>query len=124
MDDKKVLDVTKDVKWIGVLNPDLRIFDIVMETKNGTTYNSYFINADKKVIIEASKAIFWETYKNKILKVVNPEEIKYIVVNHTEPDHSGSIQNLLSIAPNATIVGSGNAIRYLKDIMNIDFKSK
>ena len=43
--DNKILKVTDDVKWIGVLDPDLVTFDVVMETKYGTTYNSYFINA-------------------------------------------------------------------------------
>jgi len=44
----KILDVTSDVKWIGVFDPDLVTFDVVMETKFGTTYNSYFINAESK----------------------------------------------------------------------------
>ncbi len=122
MTDNKIYDVSKDVKWIGVLDPDIRTFDIVMETQYGTTYNSYIINADKKVIIEAAKEKFWETYKDKILRTVNPEEIDYIILNHTEPDHSGSLKNLLELAKNATVVGSGNAIRYLKDIMNMDFR--
>jgi NADH oxidase (H2O-forming) len=51
----KILDVTKDVKWIGVMDYDLVTFDVVMETKFGTTYNSYFINADKKTIVETTK---------------------------------------------------------------------
>lgn len=47
MTDTKVLKITDDVSWIGVLDPDIRTFDIVMETKYGTTYNSYFIDAEK-----------------------------------------------------------------------------
>ena len=50
-------------------------------------------------------------------------EIEYIILNHTEPDHSGNLKNLLQIAPNATVVGSGNAIRYLKEMTGEDFKS-
>ena len=48
--DDKIIDVTRDVKWIGVLDYDIRTFDIVMYTNQGTTYNSYFINAEKKAI--------------------------------------------------------------------------
>jgi len=121
MTDNKILDVTKDVKWIGVLDPDLVTFDVVMETKFGTTYNSYFINADQKTIIETTKENFWVNYKKKIELVCNPEEIQYIVLNHTEPDHSGNLKNLLQIAPNAIVVGTGNAIRYLKDILGTEF---
>lgn len=121
MNDTKILDVSGDVKWIGVLDRDIVTFDVVMETKHGTTYNSYFINAEKKAIIETSKEKFWDVYYEKIKKVVNPEEIEYIIIDHTEPDHSGNIKNLLAVAPNATVVGSGNAIRYLKDLMDIEF---
>jgi len=118
----KILDITPDVKWIGVLDPDLVTFDVVMETKYGTTYNSYFINADKKTIVETTKEKYWEDYLLKIDEVCNPSDIEYIIVNHTEPDHSGNLKNLLRIAPNATVVGTGNAIRYLKDLMGIEFR--
>jgi flavorubredoxin len=117
-----ILDVTPDVKWIGILDKDIVTFDIVMETKYGTTYNSYFINAQKKAIVETAKEKFKEEYLNKIKEVVNPDEIEYIICNHTEPDHSGSLKHLLKIAPNATVVGSGQALNYLSEIIGIPFK--
>ena len=118
---KTIFDITTGVKWIGVQDPDLRTFDVVMETLYGTTYNSYFIEADKKTIIETTKEQFWDEYLYKIQQVCNPADIEYIVLNHTEPNHSGNLKNLLKIAPRATVVGSGNAIRYLNDLMNISF---
>jgi flavorubredoxin len=121
--DDKIIDVTRDVKWIGVLDYDIRTFDIVMHTDHGTTYNSYFINAEKKAIVEVAKEKFSETYLSKLKSVTNPEEIQYIILDHTEPDHSGSLRLLLDLAPSATVVGSGNAIRYLEDIVNTPFKS-
>ena len=123
MIDNKVLPITDDVSWIGVLDPGLITFDIVMETKYGTTYNSYFINAEKKTIIETTKDKFWPSYIDKIKQVTDPSEIEYIVLDHTEPDHSGNARNLLAVAPNATIVGSGNAIKFLRDQTGHDFKS-
>ncbi len=123
MKDPHVLQITPDVSWIGILDYDIVTFDIVMETQYGTTYNSYFINAQKKTIIETSKEKFWDTYLEKVRSVVNPSEIEYIILNHTEPDHSGNLKNLLNLAPNATVVGSGNAIRYLKEMFEEDFKS-
>ena len=123
MTDNNVLPITDDVSWIGVLDPGLITFDIVMETKYGTTYNSYFINADKKTIVETTKEKFWPEYLTKIKQVTDPSEIEYIIVDHTEPDHSGNMKNLLSIAPNATVVGSGNAIKFLRDQTGHDFKS-
>ena len=121
--DDKIIDITSDVKWIGVLDYDIRTFDIVMNTDYGTTYNSYFINAEKKAIIEVAKEKFSETYLKKLRSVTKPEEIQYIILDHTEPDHSGGLRLLLDLVPSATIVGSGNAIRYLEDIVNEPFKS-
>jgi NADH oxidase (H2O-forming) len=121
--DDKIIDVTNDVKWIGVLDYDIRTFDIVMRTEYGTTYNSYFINAEKKAIIELAKEKFSDIYLDKLRRLTDPSEIKYIILDHTEPDHSGSLKILLDLAPDATVVGSGNAIRYLEDIVNKPFKS-
>lgn len=123
MIDDRIIKVTDDVKWIGILDYDIRTFDIVMTTDYGTTYNSYFINAEKKAIIEVAKEKFSATYLNKLKQVADPSEISYIIVDHTEPDHSGSLKLLLDIAPSATVVGSGNAIRYLEDMLNIPFRS-
>ncbi len=61
-------------------------------------------------------------YLEKLRSVGDPEEIQYIILDHTEPDHSGSLKLLLEIAPSATVVGSGNAIRYLQDIVNVPFQ--
>ncbi len=122
-DNHKILEVTPSVKWIGALDPDLKVFDIVMETKYGTTYNAYFIDADKKTLVETVKDTHTAIYLDKVKAVCNPEEIEYIVMNHTEPDHAGSLSPLLDIAPNATVVGTGQALAYLGEIMNRPFKS-
>lgn len=122
-EDNRVIDLTPDVKWIGVLDYDIRTFDIVMHTEHGTTYNSYFINAEKKTVIETAKEKFSDVYLQKLRSVTDPADLEYIVLNHTEPDHSGAMRQLLDLAPSATVVGSGNAIRYLADIVNRPFKS-
>jgi len=121
--DDKVLKITNDVSWVGILDSEITSFDIVMETEFGTTYNSYFIDADKKVLVETVKEKFFETYLLKIQEVTNPADIDYIVLNHTEPDHSGSLVHLLKLAPKAVVVGSGQAIKYLDDIVGHPFKS-
>jgi flavorubredoxin len=121
--DNRIIDLTPDVKWIGVLDYDIRTFDIVMHTDHGTTYNSYFINAAKKTIIETAKEKFSDVFLSKLRKVTDPADLAYIVLDHTEPDHSGAMRQLLELAPDAVVVGSGNAIRYLGDIVNRPFKS-
>jgi flavorubredoxin len=115
--------VKENIHWIGALDKNLETFDIVMETQYGTTYNSYFIDADKKAVIDSVKEPFCDEFIEKIKKFGNPSEIEVIVVNHTEPDHSGSIARLIELAPNATIYGSRVAINYLGEIVNKAFKS-
>ncbi len=121
--DDRIIDITSDVKWIGVLDYDIRTFDIVMTTEFGTTYNSYFINAGKKAVIDVAKEKFSDVYLKKLCLVTDPRDIQFIILDHTEPDHSGSLRLLLELAPAATVAGSGNAIRYLGDIVNKPFKS-
>lgn len=121
--DDRVIHVTEDVAWIGVLDYDIVTFDVVMQTDYGTTYNSYFINAEKKTVIEGVKNKFSSVQTNKLKSLTDPAEIKYIVLDHTEPDHSGNVLDLLELSPEATVVGSGNAIRYLGDMVNRPFRS-
>ncbi len=123
MNNTKTVLVSEDVNWIGVLDHEIVTFDIVMETKYGTTYNSYFIEAEKKAVIETVKERYWPEFKKKLVSLTDPSEIEYIVFNHTEPDHSGSLKYLLEIAPNATVVGSGQALTYLGEMVDRPFKS-
>ena len=76
----------------------------------------------KKTLVETVKDKYFPVFLEKLKQLTDPAELEYIVVNHTEPDHSGSLAKILEIAPNATVVASGNAIRYLKDMLGRDFK--
>ncbi|MGL6174701.1 MAG: FprA family A-type flavoprotein [Cellulosilyticaceae bacterium] len=116
--------IKPDFFWVGALDPNLRVFDIVMETEFGTTYNSYVLKgSDKIAIFETVKDKFFDEFLNKLKTVCDPSEINYIVVNHTEPDHSGSVAKLLDYAPNAIVVGSALAIKYMNQIINKPFNS-
>ena len=121
MIDDKILELTSDVHWVGVLDRELVTFDVVMQTPYGTTYNSYFINAEKKTLVETVKDKYFPVFLAKLEKFCNPADLEYIIVDHTEPDHSGGLGKLLELAPNAKVVGSGNAIRYLKDMLGREF---
>lgn len=117
--------ITEDLFWVGALDPNLRIFDIIMETKFGTSYNSYLLKgSDGIALFETVKEKFFYEHLDKIRSIVNLEDINYVVVNHTEPDHAGSVEKILEYAPNATVVGSTLAIKYLSEIINKPFKSK
>jgi len=123
MNQTEILQVSEDVSWIGVLDRELVTFDIVMETKYGTTYNSYFIEAEKKAVVDTVKEKYWPAFKEKLQSLTDPSQIEYIICNHTEPDHSGSLKHLLELAPNATVVGSGQALSYLGEMVDRPFKT-
>ena len=123
MKEVNTLEISDSVHWVGVLDKELVTFDVVMETKFGTTYNSYFIDAEHKTVVDTVKERFWPEYEAKLRSLMQPEDLKYIVVNHTEPDHSGCVGRLLEIAPQAVVVATGTAIRYLKDLMTSPFNS-
>ncbi|MEG2353496.1 MAG: FprA family A-type flavoprotein [Clostridium sp.] len=112
----------KNIYWIGVRDPELRVFDIIMETKKGSTYNSYLINDEKIAIIDNVKNSFTEEYFGNIKEIIGDKKVNYIVVNHTELDHSGSIKALINRYPEAVVVGTKAAITYMKEIINMDFK--
>jgi len=112
-----------NIYWIGVNDPNLKVFDIIMETKKGTTYNSYLIDDEKIAIIDAVKDGFFEEFLGKIKGVIGEKKVDYIIVQHTELDHSGSLGKLIEAYPEATVVGSRAAIKYLGQIANIEFKN-
>lgn len=110
--------ISDSVYSVGVLNPNLRVFDIVMKTEYGTSYNSFLIKGEKNVLIETCHESYFDEYLEHIREVLSPAEIDYIILNHTEPDHSGALRRLLEAAPKAQILCSQAASIYLKGITN------
>jgi NADH oxidase (H2O-forming) len=116
--------IKDNVYWVGVNNPELRVFDIIMETKKGTTYNSYLIVDEKIAVIDTVKDGYYEEFLGNIKELIGDRSIDYIVVQHTELDHTGSLSKLIKDYPEAIVVGSKAAIMYSKQITNSDFKSQ
>lgn len=108
------------VYYTGVLDKDLKYFDVVFPTECGTTYNSYLVKGEKIAIIDSVKDGFTDEFLKKIENITPLSSIDYIVMNHTEPDHSGSLKVFLEKAPNAKIVTSRFAANLLKEILNED----
>ena len=109
--------IAEDVYYIGVSDPELRVFDIIMKTANGTTYNSYLIKTEEGVIIlDTVKLEFQDEFFSKIESICSYDEIKYIIMQHLEPDHSGALPELTKRAPNAKIFLSPMAQPMMKAI--------
>ncbi len=120
----KSLKLKDDLFWNGIQDPELRVFDIIMHTEFGTSYNSYVLKgSEKTAIFETSKLKFWDDYKAAVESVINISDIDYLVMNHTEPDHAGTVEKLLEMNPKLTVVATPTAINFLKEIVNRDFRS-
>lgn len=112
-----------NIYWVGVKDPDLRVFDIIMETKKGTTYNSYVINDEKVAIVDTVKTGFYDEFKKNLTDIIGDKKVDYVIVQHTELDHSGSLIKLIEDYPEVKVVGSKAALNYLKNILNRDFNT-
>lgn len=127
MSETSAIRIKKDLYYIGVSDPDIRTFDIIMKTANGSTYNAYLLKTDEGVVIfDTVKAEFSEQFFALVESVCKYEEIKYIIMHHLEPDHSGALAQLYKKAKNAKVLISPMATPMLKAITgneNIKFES-
>ena len=123
MDD--IIEIHPNINWIGAKDPDLRIFDDLYPTEFGTTYNSYLVRGDNKIaIIDTVKGRYSEEFLAKLRRLVDPAEVDYIIVNHTEPDHSGALAVLLRHCPKAVVVSSQAARNFLGNLLHDPIPSR
>ncbi|KGG13346.1 MULTISPECIES: diflavin flavoprotein [Prochlorococcus] len=99
-------------------------FDIEFGLRNGTTYNSFLIKGEKTALIDTSHKKFKKPWLKVLLKNIDPKNIDYLVVSHTEPDHSGLIGDLLDLNHEIEIIGSKVALQFLENQVHKQFKSK
>lgn len=117
-DQAPAVEVAPGVHWIGALDPGLRTFDIILRTANGTTYNSYLVRGEDGVaVIDTVKAEFAEDFFARLESVARYDEIRVIVLNHLEPDHTGALPELMRRAPQAQLYISKRATAMLKALL-------
>jgi len=109
---------------IRSLDWDRDRFDIEFGLQNGTTYNSFIIRGEKTALVDTSHEKFRKLYLDTLTGLINPLEIDYIVISHTEPDHSGLVKDILQLNPEATVVGSKVALQFLEDMVHQPFKKQ
>ncbi|WP_320666656.1 diflavin flavoprotein [Prochlorococcus sp. MIT 1307] len=115
--------IGKDTSAIRSLDWDRSRFDIEFGLRNGTTYNSFVIKGTKTALIDTSHSKFRSKWLDRLKETINPKEIDYLIVSHTEPDHSGLISDVLNLNPEIEIVASKVAIQFLKNQIHRPFKS-
>lgn len=120
----KQIQLAEGLHWVGVQDPSLRVFDIIMHTEFGTTYNAYLLKGSRKTaLFETCKLKCWEEFSTKLAQALDGGKLDYLVMNHTEPDHAGTVEKLIETYPGLVVVATGTAISFLKEIVNRDFSS-
>jgi flavorubredoxin len=110
--------LSERVHWIGALDPNLRTFDIILKTANGTSYNAYLVRGSEGVaIIDTVKENFASDFFARLESVASYDDIRVIVLNHLEPDHTGALPELMRRAPQAQLYISHKAQAMLKGLL-------
>ena len=107
---------------IRSLDWDRDRFDIEFGLRNGTTYNSFLIQGEKTALIDTTHRKFEQLYLDILTKLIDPAAIDYLIISHTEPDHSGLVKEILQLAPHVIVVGAKIAIQFLENMVHQPFK--
>jgi flavorubredoxin/flavin reductase (DIM6/NTAB) family NADH-FMN oxidoreductase RutF len=113
-----------DTTIIRCLDWDRERFDIEFALNNGTTYNSFLIRGEKVALVDTSHEKFRQLYLDTLKGLIDPAAIDYLVISHTEPDHSGLVADILKLAPHVTVVGAKVAVQFLEDLVHQPFERK
>ena len=96
------VEIVPGVRWVGVLDPQLRVFDVIMRAEHGTTYNSYLVEGtEKTALVDANKGRYARDFVETLRKTTDLSRIDYLILNHLEPDHSGAVGEFLEAAPSS-----------------------
>ncbi|HCQ22517.1 MAG: diflavin flavoprotein [Aphanizomenon sp.] len=120
----QTVEIAPNTTAIRSLDWDRDRFDIEFGLQNGTTYNSYLIRGEQTVLIDTSHQKFRDLYLDTLKSLVNPKTIDYIIVSHTEPDHSGLVEDVLQLAPRATVLASKVALQFLEGLVHEPFSKR
>lgn len=111
--------ITKDIYYVGVNDRNKALFEGLWPLPNGVSYNSYLIVDEKVCLIDTVEVDFFTQFIENIHRVIGDRQIDYVVVNHMEPDHSGSLALIRKYYPNVQIVGNKKSFNLLKGFYGI-----
>ncbi|WP_392535372.1 diflavin flavoprotein [Nostoc sp. C117] len=120
----QTIEIAAQTTAIRCLDWDRERFDVEFGLRNGTTYNSFLIQGEKVALVDTSHRKFERLYLEILLGLIDPNRIDYLIISHTEPDHSALVKDILQLAPSITIVGAKVAIQFLENMVHQPFKSK
>ena len=115
--------ITKDIRYIGVNDHKVDLFEGQYTVPNGMSYNSYAILDDKIAIMDTVDTNFTHEWLDNIQNTLGNRLPDYLIVQHMEPDHSANIKNFMKAYPQATIVSSAKAFVMMKNFFGTDFEN-
>ena len=99
------MEISPDVHWVGVNDTESKFFESLWSIPKGVSLNSYLVLGEKKkTLIDTVNDNYFDEYIENLKRLIDPEDIDYIVINHVEPDHAGSLSKILSIASKASVI--------------------
>lgn len=113
--------ITDDIKYIGVNDRRIGLFEGQYKVPNGMSYNSYAIIDTKIAIIDTVDAAFTHEWLDNIQNTLNNKKPDYLIVQHMEPDHSANIANFLKTYPDTTVVASAKAFMMMQNFFGTDY---
>ncbi len=116
--------IAQGTQTIRSLDWDRDRFDIEFGLQNGTTYNSYLIQGQQTALVDTSHEKFRSLYLDLLKGLVDPATLDYLIISHTEPDHSGLVADVLALAPEITVVASRMALQFLENMVFEPFKQR
>ena len=114
-----VKEIKKDIFFVGAIHWDRRLFDELIPLPDGTSYNAYIIKGNEKIALIDTVDPATEAQLLTNLKILGINRIDYVISNHAEQDHSGSIPAILKLFPEAKVVTNEKCQRFLQDLLHI-----
>lgn len=116
--------ITNDIKYVGVNDHDIDLFEGQYDVPNGMAYNSYVITDEKTAVMDTVDARFGQVWLSNIKNVLGEDAPDYLIVQHMEPDHSANINVFMEAYPNAKIVSTDKAFVMMKQFFGNDFADR
>ena len=118
------MEITKDIRYVGVNDHEIDLFEGQYKVENGMAYNSYVIVDEKIAVMDTVDGSFYEEWMQKIRQILGSRTPDYLVVQHMEPDHSANISAFLQAFPNTVIVSSAPAFNMVKQFFGTDYADR
>ncbi|MGX8715818.1 MAG: FprA family A-type flavoprotein, partial [Lachnospiraceae bacterium] len=118
------MEITKDIKYVGVNDHQVDLFEGQYVVKNGMSYNSYVILDEKTAVLDTIDQHFTDEWLSNIAAILGDKAPDYLVVHHMEPDHSASIDDFMKKYPETVIVSSDKAFKMMKGYFGTDYADR